>query len=127
MSGADVARVLELGASAGQLGTAFLFCPEASVPAAWTQVLREQETVVTDAYTGRPARGARTPFLEELMAVEPVGYPLQAALLADVRSRDGYGFYMGGTGAARGREMPASELVAAIATEVGRSPGSSPS
>ena len=101
MSGADVARAIELGASAAQAGTAFLFCAEANVPAAWRQALRERETVVTDAYTGRPCRGARTPFLEELMASEPADYPLQAALLAELRPHDGYGFYMGGTGAAR--------------------------
>jgi nitronate monooxygenase len=118
MTGGDVARMLELGATAGQLGSAFLFCPEADVPESWRQALREHETVITDAYTGRPARAARTDFLTELMTVEPAGYPLQAALLSDVRRRDGYGFYMGGTEARHGRELPAAELVAAIAAEL---------
>ncbi|MDX6658486.1 MAG: nitronate monooxygenase [Solirubrobacteraceae bacterium] len=118
MTGGDVARMLELGAAAGQLGSAFLFCPEADVPDSWRQALRRYETVITDAYTGRPARAARTEFLAELMTVEPTGYPLQAALLSDVRRRDGYGFYLGGTEARRGRELPAAELVAAVAAEL---------
>jgi nitronate monooxygenase len=118
MTGGDIASMLELGAAAGQLGSAFLFCPEADVPGSWTQALRDGETVITNAYTGRPARAARTGFLAELMTVEPADYPLQAALLSDVRHRDGYGFYMGGTEAARGRELLAAELVATIAAEL---------
>jgi hypothetical protein len=35
-----------------------------------------------------------------------------------VRRRDGYGFYLGGTEARRGRELPAAELVAAVAAEL---------
>jgi nitronate monooxygenase len=118
MDGRDIARMLELGAAAGQLGSAFLFCEESGVPASWLQALRDQETVITDAYTGRPARAARTPFLGELMDAEPADYPLQAALLAEFRRHDGYGFYMGGTGAARGRSLPAAELVATLVEEL---------
>jgi nitronate monooxygenase len=118
MDGEGIAAALALGAQAVQLGTAFLFCPESAASAAWKQALREHETVVTPAYTGRPARAARTPFLEELMAgPPPLPYPLQGAMLAPLRARDGYGFYMGGTGAARGREAPASELVRTLAFE----------
>ncbi len=122
MDGADVVRALALGADGAQLGTAFLFCPEAAVSPAWRQALRERETVVTAAYTGRPARAARTPFLAELEAgPAPLPFPLQASLLRPFRARDGYGFYMGGTGAARGRELPAAELVRTLAAEAGLS------
>ena len=118
MDGDGIAAALALGAEAAQLGTAFLFCPESGASAAWRQALREHETVVTPAYTGRPARAARTPFLDELMAgPEPLPYPLQGAVVAPLRSRDGYGFYLGGTGAARGREVPAAELVRTLAFE----------
>jgi nitronate monooxygenase len=118
MDGHDIAAMLELGASAGQLGSAFLFCEESGVPESWLQALRDQQTVITDAYTGRPARAARTPFLAELMDTEPADYPLQAALLAEFRRHDGYGFYMGGTGASRGRSLPAAQLVAALVEEI---------
>ena len=118
MDGEGVAAALDLGAEAAQLGTAFLFCPESGASAAWRQALREHETVVTPAYTGRPARAARTPFLDELMAgPAPLPYPLQAAVIAPLRSRDGFGLYMGGTGAAGGREVPAAELVRTLAFE----------
>jgi hypothetical protein len=39
-------------------------------------------------------------------------------MLSDVRRCDGYGLYMGGTQARRGRELPAAELVATIAAEL---------
>ena len=38
-------------------------------------------------------------------------------MVGPLRSRDGFGFYMGGTGAARGREVPAAELVRTLAFE----------
>lgn len=118
MDGAGIAAALGLGAQAVQLGSAFLFSAESAASAAWRQALREHETVVTPAYTGRPARAARTPFLTELIeGPEPLPYPLQAAVLAPLRARDGYGFYMGGAGAARGREMSAAELVRTLAFE----------
>ena len=131
MDGAGVAAALELGAQGAQLGTAFLFTPECAAPRAWLEALRTYETVVTAAYTGRPARAARTPSLEELMAgPEPLPYPEQARRNAPLRERDGFGFYLGGTGARRGRELPAGELVRTLVAEaeqadrvVGRQPG----
>ena len=119
MDGAGIAAALELGAHGVQLGSAFLFAAECRAPRAWLDALRRYETVVTAAYTGRPARAARTPFLEELMAgPEPLPYPEQARRQAPLRERDGYGFYLGGTGASRGRELPAGELVRTLVAEV---------
>jgi nitronate monooxygenase len=79
--------------------------------------LREGDTVVTPAYTGRPARAARTAFLTELMAHEPLPYPLQRAVIADLGAVDGYGFYLGGTAAPRARVLPAAELVRTLVAE----------
>jgi nitronate monooxygenase len=122
MDGAGIAAALAAGAQGAQLGTAFLFTPECAAPRAWLVALRTFDTVVTAAYTGRPARGARTPFLEELMAgPEPLPYPEQARRRAAVRQRDGYGFYLGGTGARRGRELPAAELVRTLVAEASSS------
>jgi nitronate monooxygenase len=122
MDGAGIAAALAAGAQGAQLGTAFLFTPECAAPRAWLEALRTFDTVVTAAYTGRPARGARTPFLEELMAgPEPLPYPEQARRRAAVRQRDGYGFYLGGTGARRGRELPAAELVRTLVAEASSS------
>jgi nitronate monooxygenase len=115
--GRGIAAALRLGASGAQIGTAFLFTHESGASPAWRRALRDHETVVTDAYTGRPARGARTPFVAELLEVEPAPYPFQAQLLGDVRGVEGYGWYLGGTNAAQARELPAAELVRVLAAE----------
>jgi nitronate monooxygenase len=116
MDGGDIARVLELGAQGAQLGTAFLFTSECATPAPWLDALRTRETVVTPAYTGRHARAARTPFLEELMAgPAPLPYPEQRA--AVVARPGAEGFYLGGTGARRAREMSAGDLVRTLVAE----------
>jgi nitronate monooxygenase len=116
MDGHDIRRAFQLGAVAVQLGTAFLFCPESAASPQWKRALREHETVVTPAYTGRHARAARTPFLQQLMdGPPPLAFPEQRKVSAALP--DAEGFFMGGTEAARARELPAAELVAALVDE----------
>jgi nitronate monooxygenase len=116
MNGSDIAQMLELGAKGAQLGTAFLFTPECAAPQPWLDALQTYETVVTPAYSGRHARAARTPFLEELMAgPPPLPYPDQRAAVA--ARPDAERFYLGGTDARRAREMPAAELVRTLVAE----------
>jgi nitronate monooxygenase len=111
--GARIAQLLRLGAAGVSLGTAFLFTPEAGRPREHLEALRSYETVVTDAYTGRPMRAARTPVLEELMAgPPPLPFPEQRQVAAEKGP-----LFMGGTGAARGRELGAAELVELLAAE----------
>jgi nitronate monooxygenase len=117
VDGRGIADALRRGAAGVQIGTAFLYAEESGASPAWRAALRDHETVVTDAYTGRPARGARTPFLAELLEVAPAPYPYQAQLLGDLRGIDGYGWYLGGTAAGRARELPAAELVRVLAAE----------
>jgi nitronate monooxygenase len=113
MDGAGIAAMLRLGAAGVSLGTAFLFAPEAGRPREHLDALRSLETVVTDAYTGRPMRAARTPVLEELMAgPPPLPFPAQRAVAAERGP-----LFMGGTGAARGRELQAAELVGLLVHE----------
>ena len=55
-----IVAALALGASAAQIGTAYLFCPEAAVSAVHARALREGRangTALTNVFTGRPARG----------------------------------------------------------------------
>lgn len=113
MDGARIAELLRLGAAGVSLGTAFLFTPEAGRPREHLEAIRTTETVVTDAYTGRPMRAARTPVLEQLMAgPPPLPFPEQRAIAAETGP-----LFMGGTGAARGRELPAAELVRLLVEE----------
>ena len=60
--GRGIAAAFALGASGVQMGTAFLGCPEAKVLPVYREALRaatEEETVITRAFTGRPARALR--------------------------------------------------------------------
>ena len=113
VDGAGIAEMLRLGAAGVSLGTAFLFTPEAGRPRAHLEALRTLETVVTDAYTGRPMRAARTPVLEELMeGPPPLPFPAQRKVSAEKGP-----LFMGGTGAARARELGAAELVRVLVAE----------
>jgi nitronate monooxygenase len=113
MDGAGIAELLRRGAAGVSLGTAFLFTPEAARPRAHLEALRSLDTIVTDAYTGRPMRAARTGVLEELMAgPPPLPFPGQREVAAEKGP-----LFMGGTGAARGRELSAAELVRVLVSE----------
>jgi len=113
VDGAGIRAALELGARGVQLGTAFLFTPEAGVSREHLEALRTLDTVVTPAYTGRHMRAARTPVLEELMAgPPPLPFPQQRAVAA-ARGP----LYMGGANAKNARELPVAELVATLVAE----------
>jgi nitronate monooxygenase len=110
VDGDDVRRVRALGADAVQVGTAFLFTRECGARPEHLDALRRYDTVVTPAYTGRHARAARTPLIEELMEETPLPFPEQRA----VSARRGP-LFLGGTGARRSREQSVAELVAELA------------
>jgi nitronate monooxygenase len=74
----DVAAVLDAGAVAAQLGTAFLLADEAGSTPVHRAALQDPaftETVVTRAFTGRYARGLRNRFIAEHEPDAPFGYP----------------------------------------------------
>ena len=59
MDGAGIAASLSLGASAAQLGTAFILCPESAADSGYRAALQTDaatHTVMTTAISGRPAR-----------------------------------------------------------------------
>jgi nitronate monooxygenase len=128
MDGRGIAAALALGAAGAQLGTAFIACPESAAPDSYKRSLAGSDasaTTVTDAFTGRPARGLRTPFFDELERSGPEipPFPLQAMLVAELReaglAHDELDVVMrlAGQGAPMVRELPASELVARLAAE----------
>lgn len=68
MDGREIKELIALGASAVQLGTAFLCCPESGASALHKECLQNgsfTETQLTHAYTGRPARGLANPFMQK--------------------------------------------------------------
>ncbi|MBT3427398.1 MAG: nitronate monooxygenase [Gammaproteobacteria bacterium] len=81
-----------LGAQAVQLGTAFLGCPESGIPDAWRQSLlasQASQTTVTEAMSGKPARGIRNRYITEVEKLdEPLlPYPLQYAISGALRKQ----------------------------------------
>lgn len=90
MDGRGIVAARALGASGVQLGTAFLTCSESIAPPAVKDALlraTENETVVTDAVTGRHGRIVRNRLTEafEAAAVPPLGFAWQSALLFQIR------------------------------------------
>ncbi|HEX7005326.1 MAG TPA: nitronate monooxygenase [Trueperaceae bacterium] len=128
MDGRGVAAALALGAQSVQMGTAFLTCHEAGVPEAHKEAIltaREDSTRVTRAFSGRPARGVRNRFMDEIeAAAEPLPFPLQNSLTRGMRkaaARAGRGDLISlwsGQGVRLGRRTGAAELVAAVAAEL---------
>ncbi|MCD2195592.1 nitronate monooxygenase [Actinomycetospora endophytica] len=75
---ATARRALEAGAVAVQLGTALLRCPEAGTSTTHREALADPSfsgTLVTRAYTGRPARALTTRFAVEHGPAAPAAYP----------------------------------------------------
>lgn len=121
MDGRGIAAALALGACAVQMGTAFLRCPEASVAPAHAAALAsgaDDDTHVTAAYSGRPARARTTAFGAALaggFAPYPLPRPLTQALAASDPAA--HAFHLHGQGAPLARALPAADLIARLAAE----------
>jgi len=124
MDGRDIVTALNAGASAAQLGTAFLVCPESGACEAYKRAIlaaKQDTTVVTRAFSGRPARGLPNAFIASVDGKEiNLPYPLQNALTRPMRiaaAQQGLPDYLSlwaGRGVARACAMPARDLVASL-------------
>jgi len=128
MDGRDIRIMLDNGASAAQLGTAFLPCPESGAAEAYRQALlgaKSDTTVVTRSFSGRPARGLRNEFIARLEGREDaiLPYPLQNVLTRPMRTaaaklgKAGFLSLWAGQGVARCRTLPADDLVRRLVEE----------
>src|SRR5262249_32658058 len=126
--GRGVAAALALGAAGVQMGTGFLLCPEAATPALHRDAMRrahEHETVVTNVFTGRPARAFVNRLACEigLLADSAPEFPLPMTGLAPLRTaaeQKGSGDFTplwSGQAAALSREVPAALLMQMTVTE----------
>jgi nitronate monooxygenase len=90
-----VAAALMLGASAVQIGTGFLRCPEARLSAAWSAAIGQalpEGTMVTRAFSGRPGRAIATRYARAAAAPgapAPAPYPVQRGLTQAMRDTAG--------------------------------------
>ena len=130
MDGRGIVAALALGASAVQMGTAFLTCDESGVPDAYRQAIlcaEENQTRLTRAFSGRPARGIENRFMKEVElgpdddAILP--FPIQNALTRPLRTaaaKQGRAEFLSlwaGQGVRLARRQSAAELIARLAQE----------
>ncbi len=121
--GRGIAAAVTLGASAVQLGTAYLHAPEAHVSDVHRDRLSEGRTVFTNLMSGGLARGLRGRLIDDLGPVraEAPPYPLASAALAPITSAAesqgeyGFGPMWAGQAAPLGETIPASELTRKLA------------
>ncbi len=135
--GRGIAAAFALGASGVQMGTAFLSCPEASISddhrAALRQA-RDDDTRLTRAFSGRPARAKNNRYIEAMAEQRtalpdfPTMYgftdPLSQA--SAKRGDGGFQSLLYGQAAALNRELPAADLMERLIDEAQRAlkPGS---
>ena len=123
-----IVAAFALGACAVQIGTAYLFCPEARVNPLHRERLRhakDDQTVMTNVFTGRPARGLVNRLVAEVgpMSDSTPEFPLAAAAVMPLRSTaeekgiTDFTSLWSGQAAALARELPARELTSTLAAD----------
>ena len=126
MDGAGIAAVLTLGAQAAQLGTAFIPCPESGAVQVHKDLLvkaTEDDTALTEKFSGKPARGLVNRFMREMRDAPQLAFPAQNAVTGKLRqaaAKAGNPDFIAlwaGQGSALARAFPAAELIARLEAE----------
>jgi nitronate monooxygenase len=126
--GRGIAAALALGAAGVQVGTAYLRTPEARISALHRAALaraRDEDSVLTNVFTGRPARGIRNRIVDEIgpMAADAPAFPLGVDFIAPLRAKSeaagspDFSPLWTGQAGPLAREMPAGELTTMLAEE----------
>jgi nitronate monooxygenase len=120
-----VVAALALGASAVQIGTAYLFCDEANITPIHRAALnaaRADQTALTNVFTGRPARGLLNRVMREQGPISPhaPAFPLATSAIGPLRAAaeaKGSGDFTplwSGQAASLGRGGPAADFTRSL-------------
>jgi nitronate monooxygenase len=121
-----VAAAMALGAVGVQVGTAYLLCPETKISAIHRAALKSEaarHTVLTNLFTGRPARGIVNYLMRELGPINSgaPAFPLATSAIAPLRAKaeaEGSGDFSplwSGQNATGCKEVPAAQLTRELA------------
>jgi nitronate monooxygenase len=126
MDGAGIAAALALGAQAAQLGTAFLPTPESGAAPVHKDALlaaREDDTRITEKFSGKPARGLANRFIKEMEHAPQLAFPAQNSITVKLRTasakagKQDFVALWAGQAAPLARALPAAELVRVLEQE----------
>lgn len=124
---AAVAEVIRAGAAAAAVGTVLLRATESGASATHQAALADPaytETVLTRAFTGRPARGLRNAFIDAHEAEAPPGYPAIHHLTSPLRKaaaaagKPDYVHLWAGTGFRQATAEPATDILRRLASDL---------
>ena len=123
--GRGIAAALMLGASAVQVGTAYLLTTESLIPDPFKPLLRERPTVMTNLYSGGLARAARGRLIDALgpLRDEAPDFPLATTAImplwraAQERGEWDFLLPLAGQSAPLAPPLPAAELTNRLADE----------
>jgi nitronate monooxygenase len=120
-----VAAAFALGAAAVQVGTAYLFTPEANISEVHRQALQapERPTAITNLFTGRPARGIANRMMADLGPLSDLApaFPTAGGALGPLRraaeaaGRDDFSPLWAGQAFPLAKPMPAAALTRMLA------------
>jgi nitronate monooxygenase len=131
MDARAIVASLVLGASAVQMGTAFLTCTESGAHPCYKEALlasTDESTVITRAFSGKPARGIKNLFIVEMEQYtgEIPAYPIQNALTREIRqaaakqNRTEWMSLWAGQASAMCKTQSATELMRDLVAEIDR-------
>jgi nitronate monooxygenase len=126
--GRGIAAALALGAAGAQIGTAFMLTPEAKTTVLHRAALKQandNSTVLTNVFTGRPARGIVNRFIREIgpMSADAPAFPLAAEATqplrapAEAKGSTDFTSLWSGQAPTLARELPSAEVMAALVKE----------
>lgn len=126
--GRAIAAAFALGAAGVQIGTAFLFTPQSLISDLHRAALHQatdDQTVITNVFSGKPARGMINRVIREVgpMSTDTPPFPTAGNALAPLKAKaeaDGSGDFTSlwsGQAAALARDMDAGELTRSLASD----------